>query len=88
MDQENWAESGEVQGMDSEGSKGSDRLFVIGLILVLIGIALLGIVGLIFVVGPDYYNMNSGTLRNGILAGIIMIVTGAGVVVAQDRLGH
>jgi hypothetical protein len=70
------------------GSEWSDRLFVIGLILVLIGIALLCIVGLIFVEGPDYYNMHSGTVRNAILAGIIMIVTGAVVVVALDRLGH
>jgi hypothetical protein len=74
--------------MGSEGSEWSDRLFIIGLILVLIGIALLCIVGLIFVVVPDYYNTHSGTVRNAILAGIIMIVTGAVVAVALDRLGH
>jgi hypothetical protein len=73
--------------MDSEGSEWSDRLFVIGLILVLIGIALLCIVGLIFVVSV-YYNTHSDTLRNTVFVGIIMIVIGAGVVVAIDRLGH
>jgi hypothetical protein len=46
------------------------------------------IVALIFVVTPDYYNTNSGTVRNAILAGIIMIITGAVVAVALDRLGH
>lgn len=74
--------------MGSEGSEWVDRLFVIGLILVLIGITLLCIVGLIFVESPDYYNTHSDTVRNAILAGIIMIVTGAGVVMALDRLGH
>lgn len=73
--------------MDSEGSEWSDRLFVIGLILVLIGIALLCIVGLTLVVS-EYYNTHSDTLRNTVFVGIIMIVIGAGVVVAVDRRGH
>lgn len=74
--------------MGSEGSEWSDRLFIIGLILVLIGIALLCIVGVIFVEAPEYYNTHSGTVRNAILASIIMIVTGAGIVVALNRLGY
>jgi hypothetical protein len=74
--------------MGSDGSEWSDKLFIIGLILVLIGIVLLCIVGLIFVEGPDYYNTHFGTVRNAILAAIIMIVTGAGIVVALNRLGY
>ena len=73
--------------MGSEGSEWSDRLFVIGLILVLIGIALLCIVGLIFVVS-EYFNTHSDILRNTIFVGIIMIAIGAGVVVVIDRMGH
>ena len=74
--------------MGSDGSEWSDKLFVIGLILVLIGIVLLCIVGLIFVESPDYFNSHFGFVRNYILACIIMIVTGAGIVVALDKLGY
>jgi hypothetical protein len=74
--------------MGSDVSEWSDKLFVIGLILVLIGIALLCIVALVFVVASEYYNTHSDTVRNAILASIIMIVTGAGIVVALNRLGY
>ena len=67
-------------GMDSEYSTWTDKLFIIGLILALIGIILLCVAGLIFVEGIDYH------LTEFILAGIILIVTGAVIAVVMDRL--
>jgi len=67
-------------GMGSEYSTWTDRLFLIGLILALIGIILLCVAGLIFVEGVDYY------LTEFTLAGIILIVTGAVIAVVLDRL--
>ena len=66
--------------MDSENSTWKDKLFVLGLSLALIGIILLCVAGLIFVEGSDYH------LREIIIAGIILIVTGAVIAVAMDRL--
>ena len=67
-------------GMGSEYSTWTDRLFLIGLILALIGIILLCVAGLIFVEGADYH------LTDFILAGIILIVTGAVIAVVLERL--
>ena len=73
--------------MASEGSEWPDKLLVIGLILILAGIALLCIVGIIFVASSPIY-MKSDLVRSIVLAAIILIVTGAVMLVVLNRLGY
>jgi hypothetical protein len=57
----------------------SEKLFVLGLILALIGIVLLLVVALLVTVYPSYYNINLAATKNMIYAGITLIIIGAGI---------
>jgi hypothetical protein len=69
-----------------------DRLFVIGLIIILVGIALLSLVGLMLFLSPSQYNPGnggvSGFVMNTSLAGIILIVLGVVMLVVLNRMGY
>jgi hypothetical protein len=76
----------------SKGVEWIDKLFVIGLILILVGIALLSLVGIMLFLSPSQYgtsNRNmSDFVMDAVLAGIILIATGAVIMVVLNRLGY
>jgi uncharacterized membrane protein len=78
--------------MASKGVEWIDKLFVIGLILILVGIALLSLVGIMLFLSPSQYgtsNRNmSDFVMDGVLAGIILIATGAVIMVVLNRLSY
>lgn len=73
--------------MASEGSEWPDKLLVIGLILILLGIGLLCLVGIILVASLPVY-MKPDPVRSIVLAAIILIVTGVVMLVVLNRLGY
>jgi uncharacterized protein YjeT (DUF2065 family) len=78
--------------MASKGVEWIDKLFVIGLILILVGIALLSLVGIMLFLSPSQYrtsNRNmSDFVMDAVLAGIILIATGAVIMVVLNRLSY
>jgi hypothetical protein len=73
--------------MASKDVEWPDKLFVIGLIIILIGIALLSLVGIMLSLSPSQHN-TSDFVMNTVLAGIILIATGAAMLVVLNRLGY
>jgi hypothetical protein len=69
-----------------------DKLFVIGLIIILLGIGSLSLVGIMFFLSPNQYGLGnlgtSGLVMDAVWAGVILIAAGAVMIIVLNKMGY